>query len=446
MNISSHEQPVEFDQSRYSAFRTAIDYSRSKIVRYLWIGLLLIGCIAMLVPWTQTVRAKGEVIGRDPSQRPMEVQSLIAGKVHKWYVKEGDHVRKGDTLLLLTEVQEKYFDPQLLERTRSQMDAKWQSVQAYADKAGALADQGMTLEQLRELKLAQAENYIRQTQLKLQADSTAFEASRVQYDIAKVQFERAEKLYAQGLKSLIDLEDKKQKLQDAQAKKVSAENAYLSSKAALTNAFIEKTSVENEYQEKLLKTRSEQLGTMSGFYDADAALTKLENEFTNLEIRNGQYCVRADQDGYVTRIIQQGVGGIIKANDVLLTIMPAAYDLGVELYVAPVDLPLLQKGQEVQLFFDGIPSIVFSGWPDASYGVFTGTVVAIDQYISDNGQYRLIVFPKEDEKKWPEQLRIGAGSQAMVLLNDVPVWYEVWRRFNGFPPNFYTSSTAEEKK
>jgi len=25
-------------------------------------------------------------------------------------------------------------------------------------------------------------------------------------------------------------------------------------------------------------------------------------------------------------------------------------------------------------------------------------------------------------------------------LNDVPVWYEIWRQINGFPPEYYTGA------
>jgi multidrug efflux pump subunit AcrA (membrane-fusion protein) len=370
---------------------------------------------------------------------------LIPGKIEKWYVKEGDYVEAGDTLVFLSEVKEKYIDPALLSRTRAQMDAKIQSAQAYADKANALTNQGETIAQVRDLKLAQTRNYIQQALFKVQADSISLQASESQFAIAKKQFERMDQLYKQGLKSLTEWEEKKQKLQDAEAYMISAESKFMSSKAALTNAQVELISVEQEYQEKILKTQADQLGSMSGFYDADASLTKLENELTNLQIRNGMYFITADQAGYVTKILQQGVGGIVKEDEVMLTIMPAVYDLAVELYVAPTDLPLMQKGQSVQLFFDGIPSIVFTGWPDASYGVFSGEIVAIDQYISSNGLYRMIVFPNNAEKPWPEQLRIGAGSQAYILLNEVPAWYEAWRRLNGFPPNFYTQNTLNEK-
>lgn len=446
MNISSGEKPVYIQAQKYHAFSLIADHSRSRVIRNLVVGLILLMAAALFMPWTQNIRAKGSVIGRNPAQRPQVVQSLIAGKIEQWYVKEGDFVHRGDTLLVISEIKEKYIDPQLLERTRAQMDAKVQSAQSYADKADALANQTQTLGQVRELKLSQARNYVAQATLKVQADSLDLMAAESQLGIAQKQFSRTDELYRQGLKSLTDWEDKKQKLQDAQAKRMGAESAYLISKAALTNAYVELMAIDQEYQEKILKARSEQFGTMSGFYDTDANIAKLENEFTNLKIRSSMYVITADQDGYVTRIIQQGVGGIVKEEEELLTVMPANYDLAVELYVAPTDLPLIQKGQEVQLFFDGIPSIVFSGWPDASYGVFTGTVTAIDQYISDNGLYRIIVFPPAGQPGWPKQLRIGAGTQAYVLLNDVPAWYEAWRRLNGFPPNFYQPATTTDKK
>jgi hypothetical protein len=29
-------------------------------------------------------------------------------------------------------------------------------------------------------------------------------------------------------------------------------------------------------------------------------------------------------------------------------------------------------------------------------------------------------------------------------LNNVPVWYEIWRQFNSFPPDYYEPERAEE--
>jgi hypothetical protein len=48
----------------------------------------------------------------------------------------------------------------------------------------------------------------------------------------------------------------------------------------------------------------------------------------------------------------------------------------------------------------------------------------------------------EDKKRWPKELKIGAGTQGIALLKNVPVWYELWRNINGFPPDFYKAEKA----
>ncbi|MEY2922597.1 MAG: hypothetical protein RL108_1223, partial [Bacteroidota bacterium] len=104
--------------------------------------------------------------------------------------------------------------------------------------------------------------------------------------------------------------------------------------------------------------------------------------------------------------------------------------------------------EKVRVWFDGWPTIVFSGWPNMSYGTFGGKIVAIENFISDNGKYRVLIAPDENEAKWPKQLSIGAGAQTIALLDIVPIWFEVWRSLNGFPPNYYQpkNKSVKEKK
>jgi hypothetical protein len=122
--------------------------------------------------------------------------------------------------------------------------------------------------------------------------------------------------------------------------------------------------------------------------------------------------------------------------------MPSKYDIAVETFVNPIDLPLIRKGDKVRVWFDGWPTIVFSGWPDMSYGTFGGRIVAIENFISPNGRYRILVAPDQNEDKWPKQLSIGAGAQTITLLDNVPIWFEAWRTLNGFPPNYYKPAAA----
>lgn len=118
----------------------------------------------------------------------------------------------------------------------------------------------------------------------------------------------------------------------------------------------------------------------------------------------------------------------------------------VEMYIRPIDLPLLEKGQSVLIQFDGWPAVVFSGWPNSSYGTFEGRVSAIDNFISPNGMYRVLVVPDPAGHPWPQALRVGAGTTNILLLKDVLVGYELWRKINGFPPDFYVTGTKKEAK
>jgi len=112
-------------------------------------------------------------------------------------------------------------------------------------------------------------------------------------------------------------------------------------------------------------------------------------------------------------------------------------------------LPLIKIGEKIRIQFDGWPAIIFSGWPNASYGTYGGEVVAIETFISNNGKYRVLVAPDPNDYTWPKDLRVGSGANSLALLEDVPIWFELWRQLNGFPPNYYqpldTSKTAEKK-
>jgi hypothetical protein len=110
------------------------------------------------------------------------------------------------------------------------------------------------------------------------------------------------------------------------------------------------------------------------------------------------------------------------------------------MFVKPVDLPLVQVGQRVSLWFDGFPTIVFSGWPQASYGIYFGVVSSVESSIAENGKYRVLVRQDANSRPWPAQINMGVGANCITLLKDVPIWYELWRSINGFPPDFYGSS------
>lgn len=449
LNISNISINRHIDRSKYPALNDAETRVSSNVLRKILTVFFGFSFLFLFVPWTQNIRSQGNVTTLKPNQRPQTIHSVIGGRIEKWFVQEGDFVKKGDTILFISEVKDEYFDPQLLNRTQQQLTAKEMSVDSYMEKVKALDNQVDALVQTAALKLEQTKNKFKQAKLKVVADSMDYQAYKVNFDIAKTQFDRFKGLYDSGLKSLTDLENKKNSMQKAQAEMISGENKLLTSRNELINAEVELISIQAQYRDDIAKAESEKFTAMSSMYDAEAVVTKLQNQYMNYSVRTGMYYITAPQDGYITKAIQSGIGETVKEGTPIVSVMPSEYQLAVAMYVKPIDLPLIEKGAPVRIQFDGWPAIVFSGWPNTSYGTYGGKVFAIDNFISDNGMYRVLVEPDPNDHSWPDALRVGAGTINMMLLKDVPIWYELWRQINGFPPDYYkpisTPEAAKEK-
>ncbi|AHJ98320.1 HlyD family secretion protein [Hymenobacter swuensis] len=407
------------------------------------LGILII--LAGFLPWTQNIRSTGQLTTLRPQDRPQTVPSTIGGRIDKWLVREGQRVKRGDTLVLITEIKEKYFDPELLVRTREQLAAKISSLEENKGKTVALGDQQVALRSGLAVSLDKARNKVSQTRLKVNSDEAELRAANNDFSIAEQQLARQEALYKQGLKSLTELEQRRLKFQESTAKRQAVENKLGASRQELTNAQLELSSLQAEYQDKLAKSESDRRSAVAYQFDSEGQIAKLRNELANLSIRSGYYHITAPQDGYVVRALKEGLGEIIKEGEDIVTIMPIAPALAAELYVKPMDIPLLRVGRKVRLQFDGWPALVFSGWPGTSFGTFGGRVAVIDN-IDSQGQYRILVIPDPELEAWPKPLRVGSGVYGWALLDDVPIWYELWRQLNGFPPDFVGRPAESAKK
>ncbi|MFM2369919.1 MAG: hypothetical protein RL619_2236 [Bacteroidota bacterium] len=445
LNISDNKTKLQ-SLEQYETVKNLGNRPHYKILNRIIAGVSIIGLIALFLPWTQNISGTGAVTTLKPNQRPQSIQSIISGRIEKWYVQEGDFVKKGDTILFISEIKEDYMDPNLVKNTKNQMNAKKQSLQSYGSKVNTLSSQIQAIETEKTLKLEQAKNKIKQSFLKIKSDSMDLVAVKTQLKIANTQYNRSLQLNKEGLKPLSDTEDKRLKLQEVEAKIITQENKYLTSKNEFINAKVEINRITAEYSEKVSKANSDKFTALSNQYDTDAQVNKLENQYANYSIRNGMYYIKAAQSGYINRALQSGIGETIKEGTPIATIMPSDYDIAVETFVNPIDLPLISKGEKIRVWFDGWPTIVFSGWPDMSYGTFGGKIVAIENFISENGKYRVLIAPDSSEAKWPKQLSIGSGAQTIALLDIVPIWFEIWRTLNGFPPNYYKTGTKTTKE
>jgi len=442
LNISNN--PIKnFDFKPYKSGQIIFSITYFNQFNRFLIALFLILIVVLFLPWTQNIFGKGYVTTLQPEKRPQTIQSPIPGKIEAWMVREGDLVHKGDTLLKISEIKSEYFDPELLLRTVQQLEAKQKSSKAYAEKVLALESQINALRLEMDFKLSQAINKQKQSILYIENDSLKLVAARTDLEIAQIRLNRVLSLNEQGLKATREVEEKQLNLRKAESAYVSASNSVINAKNEVLITTSEIKRLKASYQEKLAKVKSDKATASSLQFEAEGAVAKLKNTLANYKQRQALQYITSPQKGYINKALKGGLGETFKEGDQLVSIMPEDYQIAVETYIRPIDMPLIKVGESARVEFDGWPAIVFSGWPNVSYGTYGAKVVAIENYISDNDLYRVLLAPDPGDNPWPEQVRIGSGARTIALLGRVPIWYEIWRQLNGFPPQYYTGESTK---
>ena len=396
-----------------------------------WLLTILSLLIVILVlPWQQSVQGMGEVTALRPDERPQQAVAAVGGRIVTWHVAEGDTVRVGDPIVALAEVNEAYLDPRSLERAGAQVESKRAAVVGKRAKADALGRQRDALDSAWRFAREKGDNRVTQ----LVASLTA---ARLEDSLATVQAARAASLFADGLRSRVELEQARQRAQRASALAQEVE-------AGLGTARAERAGVDADYAERIAKVDGDRASTLAEVAEGEADVAKLSNGRDNLEQRRDLLVVRAPRDGILVRALRAGTGEIVKDGEAIATVQPASPALAVAVHVRARDVPLMAPGDLVRLEFAGWPAVQFSGWPSVAVGTFGGRVVVIDQFAATDGTYRVLVEADPRDDPWPRALRLGSGARGWALLRRVSVGFEIWRLVNGFPPTASPAAAASQ--
>ncbi len=424
------------------------------LLALLLLGLLVLAVVILIyTPWQQSVKGVGKVTVFHPMSRPQTVEAQIPGRVVSWKVLEGQSVRAGQLLLELEDVDSKFLDPAQASLMRQQRQALLRRRQAAESREAALARQLEAMLRSQEVSLPMASVRNQQTEDRVLAAQQSLRAATQSDRTAQLNLERLEDLHRRGLRSTRDLEL-------AQLEAVRTATEVERAEAALHVAEKDRQAAGLDVSKVLADTSAAMAGVEANLNSVretvasiDSDLRKLEIDLGNLKARNRQQQVLAPSDGRVVRLLKVGRGETVKPGDVLATVVPETRDQAVELFVSQDDAPLVAPGRPVRLVFAGFPALQFSGWPSATVGTFAGRVAVVDALDDGSGRYRLLVRPDETliasgrDEPWPdgEILRVGSAASGWVMLDTVPLYYELWRRWNAFPPNFPSDQKSSGK-
>ncbi|WP_448528093.1 HlyD family secretion protein [Raineya sp.] len=418
----------------------------ARILTYWIIGILIFILFCMFLPWQQNVRGGGRVTAFAPQDRPQDVVAVIAGQIKEWKIQEGQFVAQGDTILILEEVKTEYFDPELSKRLEEQVLAKGESIEATQRNIIAIENQIAAFRQAQAASLEKAKAKIDQNRNKVAIDSIELYNAKVQLELEEQQYKNAVEMVKTGVIAQNNFLKREASYQEKVNKFQSAKNKLLASKDELYQSIADYNNIYADYLGKIQKAEAEKSYYQSYLANSKGELAEKQNKLASINIRNQRYFILAPQSGYIVKALRAGIGEQVKEGEAVVTIQPAQPQKAVELYVKAMDLPLLTKGTKVRLEFDGFPALQFSGWPAVSIGTFGGEVAVIDYVNTKDNKYRVLIIPDKADKPWPNQLRIGTGVYGWFMLRDVPIWYEIWRQLNGFPPSLEEEPRVKDEK
>lgn len=392
--------------------------------------LLIFLFIILFLPWRQTVTGEGELIALDPSERVQHISSPIDGFIERYHVKEDEYVKAGVKLFDMTDLDKAY-------KTRVQNIKK-----DYEEQYGNTKNEWDILQQKKESLIEQKKIEIdlydkRYTQSleQLKSLELKYEARKKSYEVNLIQYKRMKTLYSQKIESKRNYE--------------SAEKSYIASKAEM-----EKTEIEIDVQKRnllivqqekkrFLEQMKSQIYTVeNAILSAQTKLNALKREYERHLTEIARYAtssVISEKNGHVLRILKNDKNTYIRKGEQVLLFSPDITSRSILMRVSDFNMPLIKESLRVRIRFHGWPVLHIPGWPAIKFGTFGGIIKKVDPILHEPGFYYAYVVEDPNEP-WPsgKELKAGTKSTLWVALSNVPIWYELWRLMNAFPPKMVT--------
>jgi multidrug resistance efflux pump len=402
-------------------------HSARKLAIVLAVMMLASAIALVFTPWQQSVSGTGKVSALTPVERTQFLAAPVEGRVLKWHVTEGSKVKTGQLVVELTD-----NDPQIVDRIRAERAAVEERRLNAEGRVRAHEDRLGRLEESRTNGMSAAQNRVQMANDRITQAVQALTATEARLEAARFNINRQRDLVRIGTTSQRNVEL-------AQMDFATAEAEVSRAKAALNAARSEKLAMDDD----LLKIRSDADAAIEGeratLNSARAEIANIRAELQRIDTRLARQqtlTITAPRDGTIVRLLAQPNSELLKGGDPVAMFVPDAYEPTVELYLSGVDMPLVQPGDPVRIQFNGWPAIQFVGWPSVAVGTFGGRVSLVDATETKGGDFRILVVPDPKDDPWPSAnyLRQGVQAKGWVLLKNVPLGWELWRRFNGFPP------------
>lgn len=388
-------------------------------------GFLLVAFAwAALTEIDEVTRGEGKII---PSRQLQEVQSLEGGLIKEILVRKGQEVEKDDVLLVLDSTSSAGSFEQMRQRelalkaeiarlnaeirghaagagdvafelpadiTQEAPDVAASQRDLFASRRAQRASELNVIEQ----QVLQKEKELKETQSDQRAASEAVTLSSREIELIKP-------LVARGIESEVALLQLQRSHADLKGRLDAATQRAERLRAAKREIEEKRASMLDNYRSEALKSLSE----------ATAELAEVEKSMPGFRDKMTRAEIRSPVRGVVNRVLTTTVGGVARAGEPLVEIVPLDDTLLVEAKIKPADIAFLHPGQKVK--------VKITAYDFARYGAMDGelSTIAADavEDVHDKKPYYPVMVEVqsalEDAKGRPLDIVPGMVAQIDVL-------------------------------
>ena len=381
-------------------------------------ALILFGVVwANFSKLDEVAVAPGEVI---PLGKSKVIQHLEGGIIQDLFIKEGDVVAEGQTLMQLdlgsggANIQELQvrLDSEILTRARLHAEAEGLDTPAFPDEVAArVPDQAIAQRQAFDARkrqlaagLAVLNELVKQRKLEVQELEARLRASRNNLANARERLRISTDLLKDGLTSQVDHLNVQSEVETLVGELESIEAGIPRARAAVSEAERRLTEDESRFrreaQDELNKTE-QSIGRVSEL------LKKAEEQGVRAEIKS-------PIDGVIINLAFTAVGNVVKPGEPIMEIVPTGENMVIESRLNPTDRGYVTEGQRAL--------VKITTYDFARYGGLEGEVilVAADTSMDEDGlpYFRVVVQPEKSYLGSTEGvLPIMPGMEATIDIH-----------------------------
>lgn len=393
-----------------------------------FIGFGLFAAFILVLPWQQTSYGEGRVVAFSPTERQQTIEAPVSGRIGHWHVHEGSLVRKGDKLVTISDL-----DPQISDRLEQERMALSDRLRAAQSRVDSIESRVTSLQLSRSESVGAAEHRAQMAGERVRQAQQTVTAAEASLDTAKANFERQKSMFEQGLTSQRNVE-----LAELEYKRALTEEQR--AVAGLKSAEQERSALKKEAR-RIARDADAAIGdARASVQSARSELARANEDLPRIEMRLSRQKtqeVLAPKDGIITRLLVAQEAEFVKEGTSLCILIPQTGKRAVEIWIDGNDIPLIRDGRSARIMFQGWPALQIAGWPQGSFGTFGARVKFVDNADDGHGKFRAVLVPEENDRDpWPDStlLKQGVRARGWIFLNRVPIGYELWRKFNDFPP------------